>query len=81
MPINSKPTSNADGLSRLGESVLSDEPKGPEDSPLYVIKLPPIRAKLKTQKFAAILDHVAHSPHIEGPIVVVIDILKPFPSI
>jgi hypothetical protein len=48
---------------------------------LYVIKLFPIRAKLKTQKLATILDHVAHSPHVEGTIVVIIDILKPLPFI
>ena len=51
-------------------NLISDEPKGPEDSPLYVIELFPIRAKLKTQKLAAVLDHVAHSPHRKGPIVV-----------
>ncbi len=48
---------------------------------MYVIKLLPIRAKLKTQKPVTVLDYVAHSPHIEGAIVVVIDILKPCPTI
>ena len=46
---------------------------------MHIIQLFPIRAKLQTQKLTTVLDDVAHSSHIKGSIVVVIDILESFP--